>query len=202
MLVKRNDGKEVLVAGSKDGMLYTLDPEAQGNVLWKTRIGKGGELGGIEYGMASDGQLVYAPVVDLNVGQKADGALNAVDLMTGQVRWRTPAPPDSCTGKPESCVNGLASPATVVGEVVFSGGMDGVLRAYEQREGTVVWSYDTVRSYTGVNGLEGTGGAFGMGGVTVVGDMVYVTSGFEVYNLALGGNVLLAFELPKQTVKH
>src|SRR5262245_28745807 len=198
MLVKRNDRKDVLVAGSKDGMLYALDPDAQGKVVWKVRVGKGGELGGIEYGMASDGQLVYAPVVDWNVGEKADGALNAVDLMTGQVRWRTPAPQDGCTGKAASCVNGLASPATVVGEIVFSGGLDGVLRAYDRREGAVVWSYDAVRPYKGVNGLEGSGGAFGMGGVTIVGDMVYVMSGLEVYNLALGGNVLLAFELPKQ----
>ena len=38
-----------------------------------------------------------------------------------------------------------------------------MLRAYDRREGAVVWSYDAVRSYTGVNGLEGTGGAFGMG---------------------------------------
>jgi polyvinyl alcohol dehydrogenase (cytochrome) len=202
MVVKRNDGKEVIVAGSKDGMLYALDPDAHGAVLWKLRVGKGGELGGIEYGMATDGQLIYAPVVDWNVGEKADGALNAVDLMTGQVRWRTPAPQDSCTGKASTCVNGQASPATVVGEVVFSGGLDSVLRAYDRREGAVVWSYDAVQSYKGVNGLEGTGGAFGMGGVTIVGDMLYVTSGLEVYNLAIGGNVLLAFELPKQTVKH
>ena len=48
-----------------------------------------------------------------------------------------------------------------------------------------------MQSYTDVNGLEGTGGAFGMGGVTLAGDMVYVTSGFEVYNLALGGSALL-----------
>ena len=202
MLVARNDGKDVLVAGSKDGVLYALDPDAQGKVLWKTRVGTGGDLGGIEYGMASDGQLVYAPVVDWKVGQKADGALNGVDLMTGQVRWRTPAPQDSCTGKPKGCINGLASPATVVGDIVFSGGMDGVLRAYERREGTVVWSYDAVRSYTGVNGLEGNGGSFGMGGVTVAGNMLYISSGFEIYNIALGGNVLLAFELPPQASKN
>jgi polyvinyl alcohol dehydrogenase (cytochrome) len=199
MLVTRHDGKEVLVAGSKDGMLYALDPDARGKVVWQVRVGKGGELGGIEYGMATDGQLIYAPVVDWNVGEKADGALNAVDLMTGQVRWRTPAPQDSCTGKADTCVNGLASPATVVGEVVFSGGLDGVLRAYDRREGAVVWSYDAVQPYKGVNGVEGNGG--GMGGVTVAGDMVYVMSGLEIYNITLGGNVLLAFELPQQTVK-
>jgi molecular chaperone DnaK (HSP70) len=92
-------------------------------------------------------------------------------------------------------------PATVVGEVVFSGGLDGVLRAYDRREGAIVWSYDAVQSYTGVNGIEGTGGAFGMGGVTIAGDMVYVTSGLEMFNISLGGNVLLAFEFPKQSGK-
>jgi len=202
MLVKRADGKDVLVAGSKDGMLYALDPDANGKVLWNLRVGKGGELGGIEYGMATDGALAYAPVVDWSVGVDPDGALNAVDLMTGKLSWRTPTPKDGCTGKGEKCVNGLASPALVVGDLVFSGGLDGVLRAYDRREGTIVWSYDSARSYKGINGLEGNGGAFGMGGVVVAGDMLYVTSGWGVYNVSLPGNVLLAFELAKPNGKH
>jgi polyvinyl alcohol dehydrogenase (cytochrome) len=201
MLVKRTDGKDVLVAGSKDGMLYALDPEANGKVLWNLRVGKGGELGGIEYGMATDGTLVYAPVVDWSIGVEPDGALNAVDLMTGKLTWRTPTPKEGCTGKEERCTNGLASPALVVGDLVFSGGLDGVLRAYDRREGTIVWSYDAVQSYKGVNGLEGNGGAFGMGGAVVVGDMLYVTSGLEIYNISLPGNVLLAFELSKSNSK-
>lgn len=202
MLVKRTDGKDVLVAGSKDGMLYALDPDANGKVLWNLRVGKGGEAGGIEYGMATDGTLAYAPVVDWSVGVDADGALNAVDLMTGKLIWRTPTPKEGCTGKGEHCANGLASPALVVGDLVFSGGLDGVLRAYDRREGTIVWSYDAAQSYKGVNGIEGNGGAFGMGGAVVAGNMLYVTSGWQVYNFTLPGNVLLAFELSKQNGKH
>jgi len=115
--------------------------------------------------------------------------------MTGKLIWRTPTPKEGCTGKGERCANGLASPALVVGDLVFSGGLDGVLRAYDRREGTIVWSYDAAQSYKGVNGIEGNGGAFGMGGAVVAGNMLYVTSGWEVYNFTLPGNVLLAFEL-------
>jgi len=199
MIVQRADGKEVLVAGSKDGMLYALDPDAKGNILWQRRLGDGGELGGIEYGMATDGELVYAPISDADFEKNtADGSLNAVDLMTGKLVWRTPTPRDGCKGKkddPSPCMNGILSPPVVMGDAVIVGAMDGVLRAYDKRNGRIFWSYDAVRSYTGVNGLEGKGGSFGMGGVTIVGDMMYVSAGTGLGSLAgRKGNVLLAFQ--------
>jgi len=199
MIVQRPDGKEVLVAGSKDGMLYALDPDAKGEVLWQRRLGDGGEMGGIEYGMATDGKLVYAPISDVDLATYiADGSLNAVDLMTGKLVWRTPTPRDGCKGKkadPNPCTNGIVSPPVVMGDAVIVGGMDGVLRAYDKRNGRIFWSYDAVRSYTGVNGLEGKGGSFGMGGVSIVGDMMYVSAGSGmVSNTGIKGNVLLAFQ--------
>ena len=47
-------GKDILLAGQKSGMVYGLDPDAQGKVLWKTRVGKGGTNGGVQWGMASE----------------------------------------------------------------------------------------------------------------------------------------------------
>lgn len=197
MIVQRADGKEVLVAGSKDGMLYALDPDTKGKVLWQRRLGDGGELGGIQYGMATDGRLVYAPISDADLAtHTSDGSLNAVDLMTGKLVWRTPTPRDGCKGKEDSCMNGILSPPVVMGDAVIVGAMDGVLRAYDKRNGRIFWSYDAVRSYTGVNGLEGKGGSFGMGGVTIAGDMMYVSAGTGTSGFAgLKGNVLLAFEI-------
>jgi len=197
MIVRRADGKEVLVAGSKDGMLYALDPDAKGKVLWQLRLGNGGELGGIEYGMATDGKLVFAPISDADLATlTADGSLNAVDLMTGKLVWRAPVPRDGCKGKEDDlCLNAIISPPVVIGDAVIVGAMDGVLRAYDKRNGRVFWSYDAIRRYTGVNGIEGKGGSFGMGGVTIAGDMMYVSAGSGVLRYTgRKGNVLLAFQ--------
>lgn len=193
MLVSRLGRHDTLLAGSKDGMLYALDP-ASGHVLWETRVGKGGELGGILYGMASAGRYAYAPVVDWEISGKTDGALNAVDLLLGRKVWRTPVPPGSCAGKDSRCIAGLASPPLALGEVLLVGGLDGVLRAYGRDSGAILWQYDAVRAYHGVNGLDGKGGAFGMGGPVAYGNKLYVTSGSDIFNIAMGGNALLAFE--------
>src|SRR5262249_24445957 len=40
------DGRRVLLAGQKSGVLHALDPES-GELIWKTRAGEGGILGGI-----------------------------------------------------------------------------------------------------------------------------------------------------------
>ena len=63
ILVKRKDGKDILVAGQKSGVVYALSP-ADGKLIWQTRIGKGGKLGGIHWGMAADGENAYATNAD------------------------------------------------------------------------------------------------------------------------------------------
>jgi polyvinyl alcohol dehydrogenase (cytochrome) len=196
MLLRKENGADVLIAGSKDGMVYALDPAAEGKVLWELRVGKGSDFGGIVYGMASDGKVIYVPVTDMDVGaQTSDGALNAVNLATGKRIWRTPVPRDGCNNK-EHCVNGLASPPVVIGDVVIDGSMDGVLRGYDKKTGRQFWSFDAVRDLAGVNGYTGKGGGFGMGGVAIVGNMMYISSGTGVYAVeGMKGNVVLAFEL-------
>jgi polyvinyl alcohol dehydrogenase (cytochrome) len=203
MLIRKPSGGDVLIAGSKDGMVYALDPDANGKVLWQLRVGKGSDFGGIVYGMASDGKVIYVPVTDLDVGsQTSDGALNAVDLATGKLLWRTPVPRDGCAHK-EHCVNGLASPPVVIGDVVIDGSMDGILRGYDKRTGRQFWSFDAVQDITGVNGFTGKGGGFGMGGVAIVGNMMYASSGTGVYAVeGMKGNVVLAFELGKSASVH
>src|SRR3954468_3891962 len=46
LLVKTAAGKDVVVAGQKSGMVYAVDPDAGGKMLWQTRVGKGGTNGG------------------------------------------------------------------------------------------------------------------------------------------------------------
>ena len=37
-------------------MVYALDPDRKGAILWQVRVGQGGTAGGVQWGMASDGQ--------------------------------------------------------------------------------------------------------------------------------------------------
>jgi polyvinyl alcohol dehydrogenase (cytochrome) len=64
ILVELAGGKRVLLGGQKTGVMHAIDPDANGKLLWKTRVAKGGILGGIEWGSASDGKAVYIAVSD------------------------------------------------------------------------------------------------------------------------------------------
>ncbi|MCP5200282.1 MAG: PQQ-binding-like beta-propeller repeat protein [Gammaproteobacteria bacterium] len=197
LLVERADGREIVVAGSKDGMLYALDPDAAGQVLWSVRVGRGGEAGGIEFGIAADGRYAYAPVTDIDIDLASRGSLTAVDLVTGEPAWRVDDIAPRCAGKPTPpCGNGVATPPTVAGEVVLVGLLDGTLRGYRRDDGSAVFVLDTAQDFAGVNGRSGHGGALGNGGPVVAGDYVYLNSGFNILNVGLPGNVLLAYRLP------
>jgi polyvinyl alcohol dehydrogenase (cytochrome) len=78
--------------------------------------------------------------------------------------------------------------------VVFSGGVDGHLRAYGARDGKIVWDVDTVRDYDTVNGVKGSGGSVDGPGPVIVNGVLYVNSGYALLGGA-PGNVLLAFSV-------
>jgi polyvinyl alcohol dehydrogenase (cytochrome) len=65
VLVKRRDGKEVLLVGNKESYIYALNPDQDGKVIWRSKVGVGGSFGGINYGLATDGELVFAPLADI-----------------------------------------------------------------------------------------------------------------------------------------
>src|SRR4029077_9205199 len=64
-ILAHSGGRDLLVAGQKSGIVYALDPDDQGKILWQARVGKGGITGGVQWGMASDNQKVYAAVSDV-----------------------------------------------------------------------------------------------------------------------------------------
>ncbi len=162
LLVTGADGKERLVVGQKAGVVYSLSPD-DGSVLWKTRIGKGGALGGIHWGMASDGKNVYAANADNKLAldpddksRKASPGIYALDIITGEVVWSAPAP--DFKGK-EFYLNANSAAPSVVPGIVFAGSNDGHIRAYSTTDGHVLWDYNTVQKYQTVNGIEGNGGS-------------------------------------------
>ncbi len=56
ILVELGGGKRALVIGQKSGMVHAIDPDAEGKILWQTRAGAGGLLGGSQWGSAADNQ--------------------------------------------------------------------------------------------------------------------------------------------------
>jgi polyvinyl alcohol dehydrogenase (cytochrome) len=81
--------------------------------------------------------------------------------------------------------------------VVFSGSLDGHIRAYATETGNVIWDVGTVGEFDTVNGVPGRGGALNGPGATVAGGMLYVSSGYGLFNY-MPGNVLLAFSVEGQ----
>jgi polyvinyl alcohol dehydrogenase (cytochrome) len=81
---------------------------------------------------------------------------------------------------------------------VFSGALDGHLRAFATADGKRLWDVDTARRYDTVNGAQGTGGSIDGAGPIVAGGMVFVNSGYPRFG-GMPGNVLLAFGLPDRT---
>ena len=65
ILVTLPNGRRALVAGQKSGVVHALDPDAGGEVLWQTRIGKGGTMGGVQWGSAADATHIYLGLSDI-----------------------------------------------------------------------------------------------------------------------------------------
>jgi len=200
ILVKLSGGKRVLLVSQKSGVARALDPDRKGEILWESRVGKGGLLGGIQWGSASDGKNMYVavsdiafappkPGVQLVADPKAGGGLYALDVATGSRVWA--APPPSCEGR-EHCSPAQSAAVTAIPGVVFSGSVDGHLRGYSTTNGKVLWDFDTGREFTTVNGVKGKGGSMDGPGPAVAGGMLYVGSGYGSWGGA-PGNVLLAF---------
>ncbi len=78
--------------------------------------------------------------------------------------------------------------------IVFSGSVDGFLRAYSAKDGKIVWSFDTIRDYVTVNKIPGHGGSLDTAGPAIAGGMVFVPSGYASWG-GSPGNVLLAFSV-------
>ncbi|MEK6303653.1 MAG: PQQ-binding-like beta-propeller repeat protein [Acidobacteriota bacterium] len=185
------NGKQVILAGQKSGVIYALDPDNNGKVLWQVKVGNGGALGGIEWGFAADQENVYVPVADVSGAARKPG-LTALKIATGEQLWHVPAPPANCSWGTTRCNNSQSAAASVIPGVVFSGTADGHLRAYSTKDGSIIWDFDTARPVETINAGVTKGGALDGGGPVIVNSVVYTNSG---YGRLIGqpGNLLLAF---------
>ncbi len=190
------DDAQLVIAGQKSGAVYALNPDS-GKVVWEARVGRGGALGGIEYGIAADNRNIYAAVAD-QFAKPGKPGISAIDAATGSIVWHTPAPYVPCTsgekeggGSRFGCAIGQSSAVTAIPGVVFSGAINGRFRAYSTTDGAILWDYNAAIDYTTVNGVSAHGGSFDAGGPTVVDGVLYMNSGYG--STLISGNVLLAF---------
>ena len=198
ILVTLAGGQRLLLVGQKSGVMWALDPDAKGDVVWQQRLGKGGVLGGIMFGPAADAEKVYVPLSDFTMrgpieggDPKVGGGLFALRIATGERAWYAAPEEPKCLGT-LGCTPAQMAPATLIPGVVFSGSMDGHLRAYQTTDGAAVWDFDTLRDFTTVNGVKAKGGSMSASGPVVAGGMLFVQSGYGALG-GMPGNVLLAF---------
>ncbi|MDR3418970.1 MAG: PQQ-binding-like beta-propeller repeat protein [Nevskia sp.] len=225
ILAHLQNGREAVIAGEKSGMLFSLDPDT-GRLNWSRRLGAGGNLGGIHWGMSADSQRVYVGVSDVTADKFASLSLGeilkallgnnlieqsknatpgvyAVDLASGNVVWeRHPTHPYLDPKKGMIAIDSIFSAATsVTNDVVFAGSLDGVLHAYRSSDGAPLWSYDTVHSFTDVDGNAGNGGTIDSVGAVPAGADLLINSGYATFGgtnefQAGPGNALFVFRLP------
>ena len=200
-------GNQVLLAGQKSGVVYGLDPDHGGEILWQTKIGDiaavasgdasaitsvvgppgvAGSPGGVAWGSAADHRSLYVAVSGaLAQPPNAGGSLTALDMTTGAARWHTASPEPACAWTDHNCSHAQAQAITVMPGSAFSGSMDGHLRAYSTIDGKILWDFDTAKDFQTKNGIKASGGPLDHGGATIVNGTVYVNS----------GNALLAFSV-------
>jgi polyvinyl alcohol dehydrogenase (cytochrome) len=180
MLANLPNGKSLLIAAQKSGMVWAHDPDNKGALVWKSDVSRGQ----VVFGGAMDDDTAY-------FGMRG-GAIVAVRLSDGLEKWSTIVPPQESM----STHGGISAAVTLIPGVLFAPGLDGMLRAFSTFDGRQIWGYDTTKEVKTVNGLTARGGSIGSAGATVANGMVFVTSGYTGFQGGQPGNLLLAFGPP------
>jgi len=170
--------KTILGAGQKSGIYYALDPDT-GNELWRTQVGPGSSLGGIEWGSASDGKRIYVGIVNftgVSYSAGSAGSWAALDPETGTILWQRSVPNNSIA----------LGPLAVADGVVYAPSMDGApsaatMFALDAANGNTLWSFAP--------------GSSVIAGATIVNDTVYWGSGYTHLGIPgfTGNNQFFAF---------
>jgi polyvinyl alcohol dehydrogenase (cytochrome) len=180
MLANLPNGKSLVIAGQKSGMVWAHDPDQKGALVWKSDISRGQ----IVFGGAADEENAYFAM--------RGGTAAAIRLSDGMERW-------AVSFNPPEAMNthrGFTAAVSVIPGAVFVPGLDGMLRALATNDGHILWQYDTTQETQTVNGVAARGGSIGAAGATIANGMVFVTSGYTGFQGGQPGNLLLAFGAP------
>jgi polyvinyl alcohol dehydrogenase (cytochrome) len=194
-------GRDRLFAGQKSSVVWALDPDANGAVLWNRRIGSGGTLGGVHWGISAAPDTVLVPNSDRNSLGNPDEeprpGLAALDPATGEERWFEPHVA-ACREDRDGCRPGLSAASIAAPGFVVTGGLDGVVEARAIDDGRSLWRIQTARDWETVNGVEAMGGAIDGPQLVLADGWLFVSSGYAMFD-QMYGNVLLAFRPKAKT---
>lgn len=195
LLLTLKNGKSVLIVSDKGGMVRALDPDDKGKIVWSVRVARGGSMGGIQWGTAAnDHGIVFLPISDWDpLRPEQGGGLVALDAETGKQVWAAPPIKPACLSV-RGCSAAQPAPPTVIPGAVFSGSLDGHMRAYDTTSGRVLWDFNTLDRVETINGVPAHGGSLSSAGPAVADGILYVMSGYSRTAL-MPGNVLLAFSV-------
>jgi polyvinyl alcohol dehydrogenase (cytochrome) len=196
VLARTDGGTDIVVAAQKSGYVYAINPDT-GQLIWKTRAGRGGTSGGIEFALASANNSVFVGVVDFDDGKKNPEpprpGLYSLDLLTGKYNWKRPDSGETCRGR-SLCIPGIYAALTITSQMVIAGNTDGWLRIHDAATGELLWHYDMTKTVTTIGGGEASGGS--MGGPTAalpLDGKLIVPTGYGMAQYA-PGNVILVFD--------
>ena len=188
---------DIVGAGQKSGVYWALNP-ANGSVIWKTQVGPGGILGGMEWGTAVDGQQIYVAISNSShtkytlqpTGMSWDGgSWAALNAATGEIVWQVPDPGLN-TVNPTLPADSLG-PVTVANGVVYAASMSGAMYAFDASSGATRWTYQAAGS---VNAAP-----------SVYDGVLYWGSGyhnFPVKPIGTASNAFYSFALPGSGAQH
>jgi len=160
-----------------------------------TQVGPSGDLGGLQWGSATDNERIYAAVSNSNfepwelvengVGTEeftSGGLWSALDTATGQILWQTADTGTTFGGLQPAMAQGAV---TVANGVVYACSLDtlGHMYAFDAATGDELWSF-------------ASGGSCNAG-AAVVNGTVYWGSGYSyfAYRGTTGNDKLYAFEV-------
>ncbi len=198
ILMQATNGKQYVLAGQKSGTAYAIDPDT-GQLVWKHKVGRGGIMAGIYFGMAAGDDRVYVPVNDAADGQTYDfpdsPGLYALDLHTGAFVWKQPYTDAACAGRGPACGPGINAAVTATDQLVFAGAGDGWLRAHDAATGALLWSFDTAGEFKTVGGGLARGGSMGGGAGPVLSNGYLIMPSGYGFAGRMPGNVMLVFKV-------
>ena len=199
-------GRDLILAGQKSGHVWALDPQT-GKVIWSQRVGEGTALGGIHWGIATDGVNFIAPIND-PLGMSANKAFIAKPgmytfaLKTGKPVWSYAAKPD-CAGARATLVTncetkyGFSAAPLVVDGAIIGATLGGQVVIFDAKTGAVLNKFDTVGPTATLNkDVAGNGGSIDSHSISAGAGMVFINSGYGSFGQT-GGNVLIAYK-PKK----
>jgi polyvinyl alcohol dehydrogenase (cytochrome) len=206
VIAKGKGGTDVVLAGQKSGHVWALDAET-GKVLWSQRIGEGTALGGVHWGIATDGANVFAPINDPIIGPdanwKSHAGLYAFDIKSGKPKWSYAAKPD-CAGERGKLVSncetkyGFSAAPIVIDGAVVGGTLGGELFVFDGKNGKMLKKIDLIGPKTTINpATAGKGGSIDAHGVSAGAGMIFVNSGYGSFGQT-PGNVLIALKPVKK----